>query len=94
MNEVVKLEEMCEVCHKRKATRLCDRIKAHWHWAGHQPRVWKEWQGEWYQELEKGPMSGTDTCDRKLCDKCATYVIDMDLCPMCLKELKKELGIK
>lgn len=94
MDQVIKLEELCEVCHKRKATKLCDRIKAEWHWAGHQPSVIKEWQGQYYREYQKGPMSGIDTCDKKLCNVCATHVIGMDLCPMCLKELKQELGIK
>lgn len=94
MNEVVKLDEMCDICHKRKATKLCDRIKSHWKWAGHTPMHWEEYKGEMYRVYEKGPMSGTDTCDKQLCEVCATFVIGMDLCPGCLKELKNELGIK
>ena len=94
MDQVIRLEEMCEVCHKRKAAKLCDRIKAEWHWAGHQPNVIKEWQGQYYREYQRELMSGVDTCDKKLCTVCATHVIGMDLCPRCLKELKQELVIK
>ena len=95
MNQVIKLEEMCEVCHKRKATKLCDRIKAEWHWAGHPPAYWEkdEYTGEMYKLYTKGPMSGINTCDKKLCDMCTTHVIGMDLCPGCFNELKNTLGI-
>lgn len=100
MDKVVSMEqvkeEMCQVCHKRKATKLCDRIIRHWKWAGHTPMHWEkdESTGTMYRAYEKGPISGTDTCDMKLCDQCATFVIGMDLCPRCLRELKQELGIK
>ncbi len=95
MNQVIKLEEMCEICRKRKATKLCDRIKAEWHWAGHPPAYWEkdEYTGEMYKLYTKGPMSGINTCDKKLCDMCATHVIGMDLCPGCFNELKNTLGI-
>ncbi len=70
-------EHPCQVCHKREATRLCDKILGEFTFAGHPP---------------KGsglPLHNIMTCDRPICDKCAVNIGGMDLCPKCLNEIKK-----
>ncbi len=93
MKGVIKLNELCEVCHKRKATRLCDKVKGEWRFAGHPPMEWEQdpYDGEWYRKMSDIPMSGISTCDRKMCDECATNISGMDLCPRCIKEIREAI---
>jgi hypothetical protein len=67
-------KNICEECKKREATRLCDYIKSEWQWCGHPP---KYDNGKLNTDRQ---MSGTHTCDAKLCDKCSTRIGDNDYC--------------
>lgn len=96
MDEVIKLEELCSVCHKKKATLLCDYIVHEWRFAGHPPFKYTEdvYTGEIYKELSDIPISGVQTCDRKICSDCATKFNGLDLCPKCVKQAINQLVIK
>jgi len=78
-NKVIKLpEERCQFCGKREATKLCDKVI-----------------GETRAIDMEGPgviSSGLMTCDKKICDKCATHIDGADYCPECVQKIKKALG--
>lgn len=77
----------CEFCKKREATKLCDKVKGEYRYIGHPPRI--NGKVDW-----SIPMTGIMTCDRMICDECSTNIDGMDICPKCLKEIKKVLGVK
>lgn len=84
MGDVVRLvlpEAACQFCGK-KATKLCDKVKGEYRWIGHPPRSVSMTRA--FAE----PMTGIITCDATICDKCATNITGMDLCPKCSKEIK------
>lgn len=69
-----KTVELCEVCKRRKHTKLCDFAT----FAGI------------VSTADFRPL--TQTCDNKICDKCAVGLwADCDICPDHAKELKKIL---
>jgi hypothetical protein len=91
--EIVKLpENICQACKKREATKLCDKVKGEYKWAGHPPRSTRVISHT--KQAFSEPLTGTITCDRMLCDKCATNITGMDLCPRCLSEIKMALKKK
>jgi len=71
----------CVFCKKRPASKLCDKPIGTWYLFGH-PR----------KKLgfitADGPMSGVSTCDNRMCNKCATTIDGMDICPKCAKKMK------
>jgi hypothetical protein len=74
--EVIKFpEHICQVCRKREATLLCDRVTGEYKWAGHPPKRTMK-------------MNGLITCDTMLCKKCATNIAGADYCPDCLKLIR------
>ena len=88
MQNVVELpKERCEFCKKREVTKLCDKVTGTWHWVGHPPKT--------NGVIPKNePMSGINTCDRMMCDKCSTNITGMDVCPSCLERIKNALGVR
>lgn len=83
MEKIIELsKEICEVCKKRPAKWLCDRVKGEFRHAGHPPKV------NGIIDFSK-PMSGLITCDTKLCNKCVKHIDGMDICPSCLKMIKE-----
>ena len=77
---VVKFPDpLCEHCRKREATKLCDFPLSRIEWVGHPPKI----NGEYI-----GPMAKTLTCDRKICDQCATSSESgIDFCPACVEKM-------
>jgi hypothetical protein len=89
MNSITKLpEHRCQFC-GREATKLCDKVKGEYRWAGHPPRSIGMCIHPTRAFTE--PMTGIITCDAMICDKCATNITGMDLCPKCLKEIRLAL---
>jgi hypothetical protein len=74
----VDFKNKCLFCN-REATKLCDKVTGEYTFAGHPP---------------KGsglPLHNVMMCSRPICDKCATHINGMDLCPKCVKEIKAVL---
>ncbi len=71
-------QELCSYCGSRPATKLCD-MPVHRHsFVGHVP-------------IGAGisKSSYVSTCDRPVCDKCATSVgYDIDFCPDCMEHIR------
>lgn len=80
-------ENRCQFCKKREATKLCDKVKGEYSYIGHPPKI----NGKIDMTIQ---MTGLRTCDKKMCDICATNISGMDLCPDCLAEIKIHLGAK
>lgn len=80
--EILSIEERCDVCKKRKATKLCDKVISEYRYCGHPP---KTSSGHFLPGID---LVGTITCDKKLCDRCAVHITGMDLCPDCFEEIK------
>lgn len=75
----------------RQATKLCDIVTGVASWAGHPPRK----NGVFTDQLGEVPMEWNLTCDKPICEKCATHMNEhMDICPDCIKEIKKRAGGK
>jgi hypothetical protein len=72
-------ENICQSCKKREATLLCDKVLGTRHYCGHPPK-------------NNGKMNEIITCDNKICTKCAVNIDGMDVCPGCLRKIKKVLG--
>lgn len=82
-------QPICSACHLRPATRLCDAPIGRDRYIGHPPRylmlqakatdtAWKSLEMEWIV-----------TCDRPICDICATEVhAGIDYCPDCIRRIK------
>ncbi|SFL09928.1 hypothetical protein SAMN02983006_00181 [Halanaerobium salsuginis] len=75
---LIKLpENRCYFCGKREATLLCDKVK-----------------GEIRAIDVGGPgvlSSGIITCDKPICEKCATHIDGADYCPDCVEKLKNNI---
>lgn len=82
-------ENRCEFCGK-EATLLCDKVRGSWRSFGHPPTK-KAYLIAGIEGVYM-PASGIHTCDALMCEKCATNITGMDLCPGCLKEIKQFLG--
>jgi hypothetical protein len=83
----VDFKHKCMFCHKREATRLCDRVTGGYHFIGHPPV-----EGITHQKVFfTGKSEGIFTCDRLICDECSTYINGMDFCPKCRDEIKEFL---
>ena len=78
---------LCPFCEKRRATRLCDAPIRQIRFCGHPPRhlaVFLPSRIVW--EI---PMSYTMTCDRPICESCATRIgAENDYCPDCIRRIK------
>ena len=79
-------KNVCQICKKREATRLCDKVKGEWRYIGHPPKI--------NGIISQKSMSGIIMCDRLLCDQCTTNITGMDFCPKCLAETKSAIGVK
>lgn len=81
MGQTIKFDnkDLCQVCHKRKGTRLCDYI------------ILEQGPtfvcGSWIKQRQQNnaPM----TCDELLCDHCSTCFGNMDFCPGHAVQFKK-----
>lgn len=62
--------ELCQVCHKRPATRLCDVILG---------------EATYFDLPKRGEFSKeTLTCDKKICDQCSIKINEnTDICRHC-----------
>lgn len=81
--------QLCPFCRKRRATRLCDAPTGRLHWCGHPPRTLRI-PGAGYWPWEK-PMHITLTCDRPICESCATRIGgEIDYCPRCIARITTE----
>lgn len=86
------MEIKCSFC-GRPATRLCDAPIGRAHYLGHPPRHLmlkaKFCETAW----TKVDMDWTVTCDRAICERCATRIsADIDFCPDCVREIKTKSG--
>ena len=68
-------KQLCSVCHKRQATKLCDFV------VGYQAAPF------FHAYLDVESYEPHETCDVALCDMCATSVPDFDFCPAHVKLL-------
>lgn len=84
-------ENKCPFCHKHEATKLCDKAVGNYRWIGHPLRSVYGYPGSMYYG---GKTTVIITCDRIMCDKCATRIDGMDICPCCLGKIKNHLGGK
>jgi len=75
----VGFENKCWFCNKRPGTKLCDKVTGEITYCGHNPK------GPGF------PLTEIAMCSRLMCDKCATHIKGMDLCPKCVKEIKEVL---
>ena len=81
-------KKKCISCGKQ-ATKLCDIVTGVVSWAGHPPRM----NGVFQDGIENVPMEWNTTCDNPICDKCGVHLNEhMDICPGCVKEIKKRGG--
>ena len=79
----------CPFCQKRPATRLCDAPIGKSHYIGHPPRseMMKAKNGD--IAFKTVHMEETITCDRLICDECATRIAhEIDYCPDCIERIK------
>lgn len=82
---------LCSHCKVRPATLLCDAPIGRKNYIGHPPRHLMEKAKNWNYAFVKVEMSEVITCDRPICDKCATRVAEeIDLCPNCMERIKKK----
>lgn len=79
-------QEMCSCCGRRPATKLCDMPVRRHSYLGHPPRKIGKYGN--FPDY-KISMQWTATCDRQICDKCATSVGgDIDFCPDCMERIR------
>ena len=80
---------LCPFCGERSATRLCDAPIGVRRFVGHPPRhlaVFLPSRIVW--EI---PMVSTLTCDRPICESCATRIgAEIDYCPDCMRRIVTE----
>ncbi len=75
---------LCSFCRRRIATKLCDAPIKRLRWVGHPPRI-----DGIFDPHE--PMERTFTCNRPICEECATEIGDgIDFCPSCMERIKNE----
>ncbi len=85
--QFISKQELCSYCGRRPATKLCDMPVRQHFIIGHPIRT-IGWNG--FSSMDKSiPASYTATCDRPVCDKCATSVgYDIDFCPDCMEHIR------
>lgn len=80
---------ICDHCKKRPATRLCDAAVGRSHYIGHPPRYLMEQAKKYEYAWVKVEMDKIITCDRPICEICATRVAaDVDYCPTCMERIR------
>ena len=86
----------CSFCHERPATRLCDAPIGTSHYVGHPPRSEMMAAKIWDVAFKTVKMVDTITCNRPICDRCATQIAkEIDYCPACVEQIKtKQKGIQ
>lgn len=83
---------MCSYCGIRPAKRLCDAPIGSSHFIGHPPHSEIMKAKDSYVAFHTVYMSKTITCDRPICEKCATRIAaDIDFCPSCMERIKKTI---
>lgn len=80
---------LCSFCKSKPATRLCDAPIGRIRYIGHPPRHLlkkaKNYQNAWV----KVEMQKVVTCNRPICEECATKVAaGVDFCPTCMERIK------
>ena len=92
MKNVIKLPDdaqMCSICGKRQATKLCDFPIAHSRWIGHPPRTLMERAKHTDTAFCKVEMEWTNTCGRPVCDQCSISMgSEIDICLTCAEKLR------
>lgn len=79
----------CSYCKRRPATKLCDAPIGHSSYVGHPPRSEMEKAKRWDTAFHKVEMIKTLTCDRPICDQCATEIHPgIDYCPICMEGIR------
>jgi hypothetical protein len=80
VREIIPKEERCDFCKKRKAIKLCDF-----------PIYYgKRLCFRGVTEEDRKNWSNHGTCDKKICEVCATNIdTEVDFCPKCIEKLKK-----
>lgn len=78
----------CIFCGK-SATRLCDAPIGRGHYLGHPPRHLM-FKAKFYENAwAKVDMDWVITCDKPMCDECATRICaDIYFCPDCVRKIK------
>ena len=79
--EYIPKDELCRHCKVRRATKLCDFENG----------LIFDAPGD---KNTKVPVQ-ISICSSMICDKCSTKIMyDKDICPNCVKQLKRQLKIK
>lgn len=67
--DIIPAKDRCQECHGKTATKLCDFVLG-------------QWGITFYREYHKfkNQNLGLITCDKLLCDDCATDFFAMDMC--------------
>lgn len=90
--ELYDLKPRCSFCGKRPATKLCDAPIRRGHYIGHPPRSELEKAKRYDIAFRKVEMVTVHTCDRQICDECATEIYrGIDYCPSCMERIKNTL---
>lgn len=77
----------CPFCHKRPATRLCDAPVGMKRFCGHPPRSLAIFLPD---RIVWGENPTVITCDRPMCEECATEIVSgIDYCPRCIERIKE-----
>ena len=80
---------LCSHCRRRPATRLCDAPIGRSRYIGHPPRSLMQKAKMWDIAWAKVEMESVITCDRPICENCATQVAaGIDYCPECMNRIK------
>ena len=81
--------ELCSFCKKRPATKLCDAPIGTSRYIGHPPRYLMQKAKNYNTAWLNLQMQKTITCDRRICDHCATQVAaGIDYCPKCMERIR------
>lgn len=79
----------CRFCKTSRATKLCDMPIGRSRYCGHPPRHLMEKAKNINYAFVSISMEKVITCDKEMCDKCATNVCsDIDFCPDCVMKIK------
>lgn len=79
----------CSYCKKRPATKLCDAPIGRSSYVGHPPRSEMEKAKRWDVAFHKVEMTTMHTCDRPICNQCATEIHPgIDYCPTCMERIR------
>lgn len=79
----------CDYCKRRIATKLCDAPISRSRYIGHPPRSLVEKAKRSDTFWCKVEMETTFTCDRPICDECATEIHPgIDYCPVCMERIR------